>query len=304
MTTTISQAFSEFKSRLELSESFQKKITTHHNTITEWIESYDPTINTKLIGSLQRETRIQPRSNDTFDIDILVVLGEFCSISTDGRGISPSDAIDKVYEIMKEHGTYRKMDPSKDYPTVYIEYSDGTKVELVPAYKDFIYAPKGRGYRIPKSYLEWAPADYDYDAEYISKKNKETDGYLIPTIKMLKAAKRNLFPEMKSYHLEVLAVHVIPSIVSSLKNNGYQISYPFLIYSFFLTAKDETIKSAVILGSKSPNADEYLDFNTKYRLFEIFKKISKCCESLIKLNGRDAIEGWKELFGEPFPAYG
>ena len=302
MATTISQAFNEFKSRLELSESFREKITTHYNAIRKWIESYDPQIETKLIGSLQRKTRIQPRTNDTFDIDILVILGEFHRIARDGRGVSPSDAIDKVYEIMKEHGTYKKMDPSKDYPTVYIEYSDGTKVELVPAYKDFIYEAKGRGYRIPKSYYEWTSADYDYDAEYISKKNKETDGYLIPTIKMLKAAKRNLFPEMKSYHLEVLAVNVIPAIVSYWKSKGYSISFPFLVYSFFCIAKDEILKSVRIPGSKSPNADVYsIDKNS---LAEIFGKICNDCNSLIKLDGREAIEGWRKLFGEPFPGYG
>ena len=302
MATTISQAFNEFKSRLELSESFREKITTHYNAIRKWIESYDPQIETKLIGSLQRKTRIQPRTNDTFDIDILVILGEFHRIARDGRGVSPSDAIDKVYEIMREHETYKKMDPSKDYPTVYIEYSDGTKVELVPAYKDFIYEAKGRGYRIPKSYYEWTSADYDYDAEYISKKNKETDGYLIPTIKMLKAAKRNLFPEMKSYHLEVLAVNVIPAIVSYWKSKGYSISFPFLVYSFFCIAKDEILKSVRIPGSKSPNADVYsIDKNS---LAEIFGKICNYCNSLIKLDGREAIEGWRKLFGEPFPAYG
>jgi len=310
MATTISQAFSEFKSRLELSESFQKKIITHHKAIRDWIESYDPTIKTKLIGSLQRNTRIQPRSNDTFDIDILVILGSFERWVAIG-GITPKDGLDKVEDIISQHETYDKMGPETDSPTIIINYADNTKVELVPAYIDNIgqYAdgtpalPKGRGYWIPKR-NRWILADYDYDAEYISKKNEETDGYLIPTIKMLKAMKRNLFPIMNSYHLEVIAVNVIPRIVSHLKNNKYQISYPLLIYSFFLIAKDKITESAAIPGSKSPNADEYLDFNTKYRLSEIFKKISKCCEFLIKLNGRDAIEGWRKLFGEPFPAYG
>lgn len=41
------QAFSEFKNRLELSGSFQEKITTPHNVIRKRIESYDPTIKTK-----------------------------------------------------------------------------------------------------------------------------------------------------------------------------------------------------------------------------------------------------------------
>lgn len=303
MATTISQAFSEFKSRLELSESFQKKMITHHNAIRNWIESYDPKIKTQLIGSLQRNTRIQPRLNDTFDIDILVILGEFHK-TTDESGVSPSDAIDKVYEIMKEHGTYKKMDPSKDYPTVYIEYSDGTKVELVPAYKDFIYEPKGRGYRIPKSYSEWISADYDYDAEYISRKNKETDGYLIPTIKMLKAAKRNLFPEMKSYHLEILAADIIYLMVNYLKSEGYQLSYPTLIYSFFLIGKDEIKNSVKIPGSKSLNADSYLNKKEKAQLSDKFKRICNYCTYFIKDDGKEAIEKWRKLFGDPFPAYG
>lgn len=302
MATTVSQAFSEFKSRLELSESFQEKIITHHNAIRNWIERYDTKVKTQLIGSLQRKTRIQPRSNDTFDIDILVILGKFHRISTDGSGVSPSDAIDKVYEIIKEHGTYKKMDLTKDYPTVYIEYSDGTKVELVPAYKDFIYEPKGQGYKIPKSYYEWTSADYDYDAEYISKKNKETDGYLIPTIKMLKAAKRNWFPEMKSYHLEVLAVNIIPEIFTYCKNKGYSISFPFLVYGFFCIAKDEILKPVKIPGSKSPNADSY--FINRDRLANMFGRICNYCGDLIKLDGRKAIEKWRKLFGEPFPAYG
>jgi len=308
MATTISQAFSEFKSRLELSESFQKKITIHHNAIREWIENYGPKIETKLIGSLQRNTRIQPRSNDTFDIDILVILGSFERWVASG-GITPKDPLDKVEDIISEHETYDKMDPETDSPAIIINYADNTKVELVPAYIDNIgqYAngtlalPKGRGYWIPKR-NRWIIADYDYDAEYISKKNKETDGYLIPTIKMLKAAKRNLFPEMKSYHLEALAVNVIPIIVSYWRNKGHSISFPFLVYGFFYIAKDDILKSVKIPGSKSPNADAYsIDKNS---LAEIFGKICNYCNSLIKLDGREAIEGWRELFGEPFPAYG
>jgi len=310
MAITVSEAFNEFKSRLELSKSFQEKITVHHNAIREWIESYDPKIETKLIGSLQRKTRIQPCSNDAFDIDILVILGSFERWVSSG-GITPRDALDKVEDIVSEHETYDKMGPETDSPTIIINYADNTRVELVPAYIDNIgqYAdgtpaiPKGRGYWIPKR-NKWVLADYDYDAEYISKRNEETDGYLIPTIKMLKAAKRNLFSTMKSYHLEVLAVNIIPLIVSYLKNKGYQTFYPFLIYSFFWMAKDEIIKSAKIPDSKSPNADEYLDYNEKYQLAEKFKKMSGYCESLIKLDGRAATEGWRKLFGEPFPVYG
>jgi len=304
MATDIIQAFNEFKSRLELSNTFQEAVTTHHQAIRKWIESYDPSIETKLIGSLQRKTRIQPRAEDTFDIDILVILGKFHRVATNGTGISPSNAIDKLCEIMRKHGTYRKMDPQKDYPTVFIEYEDNIKVELVPAYRDFIYEPKGQGYLIPKTYSEWTSADYDYDAEYISNKNKECEGWLIPTIKMLKAAKRNWFPEMKSYHLEVLATIIIPLLVARYKNQNIQLSYPNLIYGFFYIAKDEMPGVCRIDGSKSPDASAYMEYYEKRNLADKFSKIANYCEGIIQLDNRSAIEKWRELFGEPFPSYG
>jgi len=304
MATNISQAFSEFKSRLELNDTLQEAVTTHHKAIRDWIESYESNIETELIGSLQRKTRIQPRAEDIFDIDILVILGEFCRIAEDGTGVSPSDAIDKLYKIMREHGAYRKMDPQKDYPTVFIEYKDNIKVELVPAYRDFIYEPKGQGYRIPKTYSEWISADYDYDAEYILNKNKECEGWLIPTIKMLKAAKRNLFPEMKSYHLEVLATSIISLLVRYYKSQNFQLSFPGLVYGFFLIAKDKVLKSCSIEGSKSPDASAYMGNLQKQNLADKFGKIANYCQSIIQLDGRDAIEKWRKVFGEPFPSYG
>lgn len=304
MAINISQAFNEFKSRLELNNTLQEAVTTHHETIRSWVESFKSTIKTELIGSLQRKTRIQPRTNDTFDIDILVVLGEFHGIAKDGTGVSPSDAIDELYKIMRKHGVCRKMNPQKDYPTVFIEYEDNIKVELVPAYRDFIYEPKERGYRIPKTYSEWISADYDYDAEYISNKNKECEGWLIPTIKMLKAIKRNLFPEMKSYHLEVLATSVIPLIVECYKNKKIQLSFPNLICGFFFIAKDKLLKDCSIEGSKSPDPSKYMILSQKQKLAKSFAEIANYCEEIIKLDGRDGIESWKKLFGDPFPSYG
>ncbi len=299
MSLTITQAFNEFKSKLELGQSFQEAISTHHNAVREWIESHNSDIKTKLIGSLQRKTRIQPRSKDPFDIDILVIFGEFRSQSPDG--ISPESALNNLENIIRQHGTYRKLGPETDSPTIVFEYKDMVKVELVPAWKDFICQPKGRGYRIPKR-SRWVSVDYDYDAEYISEANNNSNGYLIPTIKMLKAAKRNLFSEMKSYHLEVLATNTIPKIISYYKSEGFQISYPSLVFSFFLLAKDDISKSSKIPGSKSPPPDKYMSMEEKSKFSDQFIKIAEYCKGLISMEGNSSIEKWRELFGEPFPS--
>ncbi len=101
MALTVAQAFNLFKSKLELSQSSQEEVTIHHSAIREWLESYDSNIKTKLIGSLQRKTRIQPRPEDIFDIDILVILGSFNRWVPSG-GITPDDVLSKVEDIVSE----------------------------------------------------------------------------------------------------------------------------------------------------------------------------------------------------------
>jgi hypothetical protein len=308
MALNITQAFNLFKSKLELSQSFQEEVITHHNAIREWIESYNSTIETKLIGSLQRRTRIQPWSEEIFDIDILVILGSFYNWLPSG-GIKPEDALKKIENIVSEHGTYEKLGVETDNPTITFEYEDNVKVELVPAYIDQVgqapdgtpTMPKGRGYWIPKN-NRWVMADYDYDSEYISVINKNSDGYLIPTVKMLKAAKRNLFPSMKSYHLEVIAISLLQSIINYFKQQKWQITYPSLVYNFFLLGKDKVLETSTIPGSKSPSADGYMSIDKKQESSILFSKIAEYCKKTFSMSDNESIEAWRELFGAPFPA--
>ena len=131
------------------------------------------------------------------------------------------------------------MGPKVDEPAIVFDYKDGIKIELVPAYEDLIgfcpdstsCYPAGRGY-LGSQRGKVVHTDYDYDAEQITTFNKLSDGYLIPTIKMLKAIKRRFFPKMKSFHLEVLATRVIPRLILLCKQKGYTISYHELVASF------------------------------------------------------------------------
>lgn len=302
MPLTVTDAFKEFKSSLGLNKTFQAEITTHHNAVRSWVESFDSNIETKLIGSLskQKQTKIQPLEGSEFDIDILVVLGKFYGFTNDG--ISPADAMNKLEGIISYHESYQKMGPETDSPTITFNYSNGVKVELVPAYRDFVGEkdPKGRGYYIPMN-NKWVLADYDFDADFISKMNTDSDGYLIPIIKMLKAAKRNIFPDMKSYHLEVLTANLIPQIVNYLKEKGEPLSYPLLIYGFFLCAQEQIKEETIVSGSKSPPADRYMVPPLKQVLANFFKKISDHCKNLLSKDDSSAIEGWRLIFGDPFP---
>jgi len=311
MPATVRDAFQEFKSNLELTESLQEAITTHHNAIRNWIELNDSKIKTQLIGSLQRKTRIQPsNSKNPLDIDILVILGDFGKWVPEG-GVTPVSAIDKVEGMVSKNEKYRRMGPETDSPAIVLEYADGLVAELIPAYIDNIgnapdgslTLPKGRGYWIPKN-NRWAMADYDYDAECITKANKDSDDYLVPIIKMLKASRRNYFPEMNSYHLEAMVSQMIPMCVQHIINSGREITYQELIYDFFYLAKTNILSIVKIPGSKSPNADAYMAYDKKEALAGTFEKISVFCEKVYAMEGVSAIKEWYKLFGDPFPSGG
>ncbi len=302
-------AFQKFKSNLELNETFEDTIQRRHNAVRSVIENNGHNIETKLIGSLQRQTRIQPKEGDAFDIDVLVVLGSFYNWLPAGSpgGVTPQAAMETLHEVVSESERYDSMNPQQDQPTVSLEYQDNTKVELVPAYLDMIgtssngisHSPTGRAYWIPKD-NQWILADYDHDASHITRHNQLTGGWLIPTIKMLKSAKREYFPALDSFHLEIIATNIIPAIVVWQKQNGVPTSYSALVTDFFNYAGSYLDNPIKIPGSHSPHCS--LEITTKATVSKIIEQIKTHCNSIEKLGSDTAkLKAWRTLFGDAFP---
>ena len=127
------------------------------------------------------------------------------------------------------------------------------------------------------------------------------DRWLIPTIKMLKAIKRGYFPTMRSFHLDIMAAAIIPIAVAARKSNGAEVSFPALIRDFFNFAPSQLSAAARIPGSHSPAIrliqSEVATFT------DSFQKIRAYVDSLQALPQESKQrEGWKLLFGTPFPA--
>ncbi len=302
----VNQAFIDLKSNLELSESLGNSVTQKHNAVREAVENKLYPLKTQLIGSLQRQTAIIPKKDCPLDIDILVVLGSFYSWTTPDRGISPQDAMVKLNSAVRQVEKYDALNPQKDQPVIVFEYKDGIKVELVPAYLDQIgyssegklHTPVGRGYWVAKN-GKWELADYDHEADYISKQNRLTGGLLIPTIKMLKAIKRNHFPIMKSFHLEVIANLILPLSISLKRSLGKPIFYPQIISEFFTYASLYLANPVKIPGSNSPEVK--LEPFEAFSLFKPFKDLKEICTSIPLASESDQLKYWRMVFGEVFP---
>lgn len=305
------EAFQKLKSNLELTDTFNQLISQKYNAVKSRIGNTRPNPDVKLIGSLQRKTRIQPRPGDTFDIDILVHMGEFNRWVPHDQGTSAQQALVELNNIVRESSRYSAMQPRTDAPTVSFEYADDVKVELVPAYSDKIgqlqdgttYTPSGRAYWVPnESGLGWKLADYDFDAQHITDANVASDGFLIPTIKMLKALRREHFKEnLSAFGLEVLAASWIPIMVITDKRKGVTPTYDRLIPLFLALASDELSKPIQVPGSHTPPIilSAYDALVVKNKFTELAQNFHVVNQSPFVTN---KISKWRGLFGEPFPA--
>jgi hypothetical protein len=232
--------FLKLKSNLELDPTLAEKIATRHSAVRTYLKNNHLGFkDSQLIGSFQRQTKINPGATHKLDIDILVIVGEFHTWVTSG-GITAHDAIRALYATANQSARYGAMEPAADPPTVTLTSSDDIEVQLVPAYIDMIgadpagniFGERGRGYWVAKNGT-WTIADYDYEAEWISAQNRESNGLLIPTIKMLKVIKRAYFPILGSFPLEILAAKIIPPIVLFNQQFGGATNYQNLLYTFF-----------------------------------------------------------------------
>jgi hypothetical protein len=300
---TVPGAFTTFRGRLELDPSYDQVIQDRHAAVRSVIERFLPSARTQLIGSLQRRTRIDPLTGlQGFDIDILVELDHFVRFVPSG-GITPGDALNTVEASISSSLRYRKMGPQEDAPTITIPYTDGTKVEVVAAYRDRFpeHTPVGRAYWVPRA-GSWVLADYDYDAKFISEMNAASGGRLIPAIKMLRAWRRHRAEALlRSWHLEVLAVASVPLVISYYEGRGMIPSWPRIIAGFFECAVADAQRATAIPGSLSEPPDYYLDPITRWMLTRELHAMAGATARARDGDDATAIAIWRDVFGKPFP---
>lgn len=300
--------FLQLKSNLELGESLAASISTRHNAIRAYLaNNLHGVKDSKLIGSMQRQTRIHPGAGKKLDVDILVIMGEFHSWVTSG-GITAQNALNTLYAAIHQSDRYSGLGPVQDPPTVTLTYSDDIEVQLVPGYVDHIgrdslgnfVGPSGRGYWIAKN-GGWEMADYDHEAAFISSQNAISNYYLIPVIKMLKAIKRLHFPTFGSFPLEILAAHVVPISVAARQQYNVPITYVDLVEDFFTHAPTWLTNPIAVPGTKSPAIILGQPLATSYaesfRALAEFVRVTKAHPVQA-----DQVAAWKRLFGEQFPA--
>jgi len=287
MAKTITEAFEDFASNLEITDLQSTAASKRQQTVREAIESRMTVKDSFLTGSYMRSTMIAPLTEA--DIDIFVVLhGDYFGQN------SQSELLDTVVDVLKERYTTPKISPNGQAVTIKFKKFC---VDVVPGFNR-----KGGGYLIPDtSHLRWIPTDPKSHVEIWSEANKKSGGLLVPTIKMIKAwnKKRNL---LRSFHLECM-------ILESFE--GYDVEfddYPSALAHFF-----EVGMWLLRLGVDDPagyggKVGDYLGQSSISTVSSRMQAALDHARQADELDRRGrvsaAIDHWRIVFGDYFPAYG
>lgn len=299
MATTIIQSFSEYSSNLNVTDRQESLVSTCRTNVVKaidnvlYLHSSEPS---KLIGSWDRKTLIRPLSQG--DVDVMVVLNYDKNKEWETPGGTVL-VLDKFKAILDE--AYPKTAHRRDVNCITMQFSE-FKFDVVPAfrYTDGYYT-------IPDTVRrQWVKTDPIKFAQKITAVNQNMGGDFVPLIKMVKGWNRNVDSPIGGFHLENLMYHHYQSYTQ-----GY--SYSSTIKRFFgnLPSYLSQVCYDPVTGDK---LDTYMDnmAQTTVRQIAINKantaknKSAKAYEYEQQGDGYEeyAINGWKELLGDYFPAYG
>lgn len=175
-----------------------KRITRAINR--EFWDSESVTEHSFYVGSYGRGTAI-----DTSDIDILMELPRDMYNQYDAhKGNGQSRLLQTVKNAILE--TFPHSDVRGDGQVVVVNFTDGIKFEILPAFKNLDYWGRWTGkYDYPDSKMggNWLSTNPKAEQEAMEQKNRESNGLLYDTCRHMRQIRDTHF---KSYHLPGIVI--------------------------------------------------------------------------------------------------
>lgn len=301
MPITVRASFEEFYARLEPTDSQRADAATKHTGVRDCLNAKLWVDSAFLTGSYARRTLIRPPN----DIDLFVVL-DYSKHGTDYY--HAPDAVQKVldrfHSILKECYPYTPI--RKDHPAIHLAFTT-YGFDVVPAFHR-----NGGGYMIPShTGSGWISTDPTKHAERTTVTNKGTGGYFVPFVKMFKSWNRAHFDKLTGFHLEMALAGAWPTTQSST----YPYSMQHVSYSSYAQAAAAlfpALSSALQYRTSDPagisgTIDDYLSSDDRSSTRQRLNGAADAAQIALRHEARgdhySAINKWREIFGEPFPAY-
>ena len=292
MATTIIQAFLELKENLEITGLQSSTVSTRQTNVREVVEAELEVLDSFLTGSYARDTMIAPLSEA--DIDVFVVLKSDYYHQFNGQNGGQAGLLDLVKKTLRKTYT-RTPDIGRNGQAVTIRFDDFL-IDVVPSFNR-----QGGGYLIPNSITQsWISTDPKKHVEISTEANAAHNGDLVPLIKMIKAWNKNIDRHFRAFHLEVLAWSIL---------NGVNISnFPSGVRFFFDKGRELVSKQNPDPAGYSGDVGSYIAGTAKIQ--EAVGKFQLAYERAVKAEAyeqrgqtADAMETWRMIIGDYFPAY-
>jgi len=236
------------------------------------------------------------------DIDLFVVLDANKHASD---FFYASDGIVKVlnrfHSILKD--AYPTTPIRKDHPAIYLNFST-YGFDVVPAFDR-----KDGGYLIlSRTKSGWISTDPSKHAERTTLYNKQTNGYFVPCVKMLKSWNRDKnYSRLTGFHLEVECGYAWPRMDAA--GTLAQVSCHAQGVAALLNGLSNTLASR----TKDPAGlsgyiDDYLSDDARKWTRERLASAAECANYALTHEKNDkmewAIGRWRDALGDNFPTYG
>lgn len=286
MATTIAGAFQQFKANLEISSLQESTTSTRQQNVREAVANDFAVLDTFLTGSYRRNTMIAPLKSA--DIDVFAVLDPKYYATQNQHSL----LISIMTTLKKRYPSTPRIKP--DGQAVTITFTD-FEVDVVPG-----FYRTGGGFLIPDANLKrWIETDPKRHVELWSQSNKFHNGALVPLIKMIKCWNRANGDLLRSFHLEVLVRNVLEGITITDYPSGARWVFDKMRGKvWFKVADPAGYSDDVASYLTKPEADKIIA-----ALDRAFRKAVSAESNASYGYGRSAMEGWREIFGDYFPAY-
>lgn len=294
MATTIPQSFLKLRQNLEITGLQAATVSSRQNNVRNVVEKELTVLDSFLTGSYSRNTMIAPLAEA--DVDIFIVLDpKYFSNYNNGQNGGQAGLLDLVKRALLR--TYTKTpDISRNGQAVTIRFTDFV-VDVVPG-----FYRNGGGFLIPNSIDQtWIPTDPKKHIEIMTEANRLHKNDMVPLVKMIKGWNKNCGSFFSSFHLEMLAIHIL---------NGVNISdFPSGVRFFF--DKGRSLISQQNLDPAGYGGDMGNYLNTQDKIDQALAKFQLAYDRSIKAEDferrghtEDAVDMWIKIFGNYFPAYG
>ena len=287
MATTVKQAFATFKGNLEITDLQAETVSTRQRQVREAVEDGLEVVDHFLTGSYRRSTMIAPLKEA--DIDIFFVLSSDYFEKNSGQAA----LLERVKRTLRKR--YRTPDISRDGQAVTISFND-FEVDVVPGFNR-----KGGGYLIPNTQGNtWISTDPKAHVRLSTEHNQAHSDMLVPLEKMIKRWNREINRHFRSFHLEVLTWEIFDGVAFSTYSEG-------ALY-FFDKGRSKIRRVNADPAGYGGDVGYYIDDNNVEqavsRFTTAYSRALKAEDFEARGKISDAIDEWRKIFGDAFPAYG